>query len=99
MCKNVYIREDDLVSQLQEFIDVVDIDEIGARHLIEREVTRFNKLRNAMDNPTGKLKATEMDIRRYAKYLLQEGSRDEKRELLEHLQGKLAIKDKKISLL
>jgi len=39
-----------------------------------------------------------MDVKRYAKYLLEEGSMDEKRELLQHLRGKLVINDKKITL-
>ncbi|MDO8561929.1 MAG: hypothetical protein Q7S05_03825 [bacterium] len=39
-----------------------------------------------------------MDIKKYAKYLLEEGSMEEKRELLTHLRGKLVINDKKITL-
>ena len=45
-----------------------------------------------------KEKALEMDVKRYAKYLLEEGSIDEKRELLEQLRGKLVLKDKAITL-
>lgn len=39
-----------------------------------------------------------MDIKKYAKYLLEEGSMDEKREMLSHLHGKLTLSDKKIAL-
>ncbi len=39
-----------------------------------------------------------MDIKRYAKYLLEEGTTEEKRELLGQLRGKLVMKDKKITL-
>ncbi len=36
-----------------------------------------------------KVKTNEMDVRRYAKYLLENGSLSEKRELLVHLKGKI----------
>jgi site-specific DNA recombinase len=94
-CKNPYIREDNLISLLLEIIDTVSIDEIGARHLIEREVARYNQLRAAMGH-TDRDKAKDMDTRKYAKYLLQHGAPAEKRELLEHLRNRIVMKDKKI---
>ena len=96
-CKNPYIREDNLISLLLEIIDTVSIDEIGARHLIEREVQRYNQLRAAMGH-TDRDKAKDMDTRKYAKYLLQHGAPAEKRELLEHLRNRIVMKDKKIFL-
>lgn len=97
-CNNPYIREDHLIEQLVQMIDEVEIDEIGARQAIEREVARYNKLQAATENPGGKIKAKEMDIRRYAKYLLENGTVQEKRDLLEHMRGKIIMKDKKIAL-
>ncbi len=85
------------MSLLLEIIDAVSIDEIGARHLIEREVYRYNQLRAAMGH-ADRDKAKDMDIRKYAKYLLQNGSAAEKRELLEHLRNRIVMKDKKIML-
>lgn len=96
-CKNPYIREDNLITLLIELIDDISIDEIGARHLIEREVRRYNELRSAMGH-TDKDKARDMDVRKYAKYLLQNGAPAEKRELLEHLRNRIVMKDKKIFL-
>ncbi len=97
-CKNPYIREDRLIEQLLHLLEHVSIDEIGARHLIEKEVSRYNKLRIAMHDKSEKVKADEMDIRRYAKYLLENGSLPEKRELLSHLKGRIILKDRKIAL-
>lgn len=97
-CSNPYIREDHLIQQLVVLIDEVEIDEIGARKVIEAEVARYNKLQAATAHPSEKLKAKEMDIRRYAKYLLENGSVQEKRDLLEYMRGKIVMKDKKISL-
>jgi site-specific DNA recombinase len=96
-CKNPFIREDNLVTLLLELIDEISIDEIGARHLIEREVQRYNQLRAAMGH-TDKDKARDMDVRKYAKYLLQHGNLAEKRELLEHLKSRIMMKDRKIFL-
>ena len=45
-----------------------------------------------------KEKALEMDVKRYARYLLEEGTIEEKRQLLEQLRGKIVLKDKKITL-
>ena len=98
LCKNRYIREDNLISQLRLIIDKIPIDEIGARRLIEKEVARYNKLRSTMLGVREKDAAKEMDIRKYAKYLLEEGSMEERREILEHLRGKLTATDGKIAL-
>jgi site-specific DNA recombinase len=97
-CPNPYLREDQLIAELCNIIDRVDIDEIGARHLIEKEVARFNKLSSGVLGSKEKQKVSEIDIKRYAKYLLEEGTMEEKRELLAHLQGKLLMRGRKITL-
>jgi DNA invertase Pin-like site-specific DNA recombinase len=97
-CKNPYIREDRLIEQLLALLENVSLDELGARQLIEKEVFRYNKLRSAMHDKSEKVRADEMDIRRYAKYLLENGTLPEKRELLGHLKGRIILKDRKITL-
>ena len=97
-CKNPYIREESVIAQLCEIVDQVEIDELGARHLIEKEIARYNKLRKTVLGSKEKDTSATMDIRKYAKYLLEEGSMEEKRELLEHLRGKIEVNDKKITL-
>lgn len=99
-CKNLYIREEQLIEQLCKIVDQLDIDELGARHLIEKEVARFNKLRKSVlgSKERAKNDKSGMNIKAYAKYLLEEGTMEEKRELLSHLRGKLLIEDKKIRL-
>lgn len=97
-CKNPYLREEGLITQLAGLIDAVSLDEIGARHLIDREVTRYNTLRAEVEGGKGAMKAKEMDIRKYAKYLLKNGTREEIRELLEHLQDRLILSDGVVTL-
>jgi len=40
----------------------------------------------------------DIDTRNYAKYILMEGSKDEKRELLKYLRSRIELKDKIIYL-
>jgi hypothetical protein len=97
-CKNPFIREDNLITLLLELIDQISLDEIGAKQLIQKEVSRYNKLRSAMLGVTERDSANDMDVRKYAKYLLQNGTPQEKRELLEHLRNRIVMKDKRITL-
>ncbi|MEJ0053758.1 MAG: recombinase family protein [bacterium] len=97
-CKNPYLREEKVLDQLATMIDRISLDEIGARHLIEREVSRYNKLRAEVEGTKETIEAKEMDIRKYAKYLLKNGTREEKRELLEHLRDRLILNDRIITL-
>ena len=65
-CQNPYLREEKVIEQLSGLIDQISLDEIGARHLIEREVSRYNKLRAEVEGATEVIRAKEMDIRKYA---------------------------------
>ncbi len=96
-CSNPYIREDRLIEQLSKMIDQIELNEIGARHLIAQEVERYNRLQ-AIANGGERIKAKEMDVRKYAKYLLQNGTVQEKRDLLQHVRGKMVVRDQKIDL-
>jgi len=97
-CKNPYIREEALIGQLCGIIDEIEIDRLGARRIIDKEIGRFNKMQAQVLGVKEWDKPRDVDIKRYAKYLLEEGSVDEKRELLEQLRGKLTLKDKRICL-
>lgn len=100
-CKNKYIREEELITELIKIIDKVNINELGMRQKLLDEIKRFNKLQKIVNKQTGKALVEESDvnIRQYAKYLLKEGSVVEKRELLANLRSRLVYKDKKITLL
>lgn len=99
-CKNPYLREEQLISQLEAIIDQLDINQLGARHIIDREIERHNKLRTSVlgIKDEKRVKEKEVDVRMYAKYLLKEGTIYEKRELLEQFKNKIVLNDKKISI-
>jgi DNA invertase Pin-like site-specific DNA recombinase len=97
-CKNPYLREESLLEQLNQLIDRISLDEIGTRHLIEQEVSRYNKMLAEVEGNRETLKVKEMNVRKYAKYILKNGTREEKRALLEHVRERLILNDKTITL-
>jgi hypothetical protein len=99
-CKNQYIREEELITELLKIIDKVDLNELGMRKKLEDEMARFNIFQRSVLNSTEPIKDThDTDIRNYAKYILKEGSVSEKRELLGNLRSRMVYKDKTLTLL
>ncbi|MDP3726224.1 MAG: recombinase family protein [bacterium] len=99
-CDFGYTREEELIKQLMSIIDEVDMNEVGIRHRFENEIERFNKFQQGILKMNGsKVKVKEINMREYAKYILQEGSMIEKRELLGCLKGKIVMQNKTVRLL
>lgn len=99
-CQEKSIREEELIKQLIHFIDKVDLDEIGVKEKIEKEIMKYRRFSHSVlgqENEFDK-NSLEADIRNYAKYILSEGTREEKRELLSCLKNKIEVKDKTIIL-
>ena len=96
-CDQPYIREGDLMIQLLGLIDDLPIDEIGAQEKFKQEIERYQKFANGIlgQSPVEAGTAT-IDLRAYAKYVLQEGSREEKREILTYVTGEIFLKDLKV---
>ena len=98
-CKNKYIREEELITELLKILDKVDINELGMRKKLEEEIARFNIFQRSVLGATEKIQNNkEADIRNYAKYILKEGMTSEKRELLANLRSRIIYKDKKLTL-
>lgn len=97
-CKNPAINETNLIKELIKLMDRADLDELGIKENIEKEIIRFNKFRIGVLGHKKEKTNTDVDIRNYAKYLLREGTLIEKRELLYFLKSKLILKDRKIKL-
>lgn len=100
-CKNQYIREEELITQLFYIMDQVNINELGMRHKLEEEIKRFGKFQSIVLGGKGKQDPAEaeVNIRTYVKYLLKEGTVTEKRELLGNLRSRLVYTNKTITLL
>ncbi len=98
-CKNKYIREEELITELLKILDKVNINELGMRQKLEEEINRYNIFQSSVLGATEKIKTDkDTDIRNYAKYILKEGMTSEKRELLANLRSRIIYKDKTLTL-
>lgn len=95
-CKSGYINESDLVKQFEETIDQIDVDVMAVNGKIKEDLERFKKFQKILLNNNQKLKVKEIDVKNYAKYILQQGTDIEKRELLGCLKGQIMLDGKKI---
>lgn len=100
-CKERVIPEDVLMLELYNILDIVDIDLIGMKESLDSEIDRFYKIQafvDGVDVIKRDHKKKEYDLRKYAKTIFEEGTIEEKRNILKNLRGKLILKDKKIFL-
>ena len=99
-CPCGYVREEDLIEQLANVLDVVSLDEIGMKDRIKAEIESHNEFQESVlgKEVKEKIKIKEIDIRNHAKHILRKRPLHEKRELLSHLRSKLILKDKKLNL-
>jgi hypothetical protein len=68
------------------------------RGKIEEEIARYNKFRIGVLGAKKKDRATAIDVRTYAKYLLKDGTITEKRELLACLKSSLILTNRTVEL-
>jgi site-specific DNA recombinase len=97
-CKCGYINETDLIKQFQSLIEKVDLNEIGIKDKIKREVERFKKFQRILLGVSEPIDIADVDIRNYAKFILNEGEDFEKRELLSCLKSKISLNNKLVTL-
>ncbi|MGH7175027.1 MAG: recombinase family protein, partial [Minisyncoccia bacterium] len=92
-CKgNKYLREEELVRQLLELLDRIDVSQFAIRARFEDELRRFNKFqRSVLGGRATQGKDADIDIKTYARYILQEGANEEKRELMGCFKSKLKV--------
>jgi site-specific DNA recombinase len=97
-CKCGYLREEELIKQFQEFINKIDLDEIGMKAHIKDEVERYKKFQTGVLGIKEKVRVNDIEIRNYGKYILEHGTNSEKRELLSCVKSKILLKNKEISV-
>ena len=97
-CTNTFLKEEDLLKQLEKLIDDIDLDQLGAKKLIDKEIENYNKVRRNLFLLKNKENLPEISPKEFAKYLLKEGDIFEKRELLKNLKNRLILKDRKVTL-
>lgn len=97
-CKSGYINEIELINQFENLIDRISVNEIGIKEKIKHEVERIKKFQQSLLGIKQEIKIKDVDIKAYAKFILNEGSIEEKRELLLCLRSKIMLKNKEVSI-
>ena len=96
-CKEGYIEEKVLIAQLSESINQIDLDRSGIKKKLEAEIERHKRFHSGIMGRSEESYSTkDIDIRNYSKYLLDEGSIFEKRDLLACLKSKILLQGKEI---
>lgn len=91
-CKNPYLREDELTEQLVKLIDNIDINQAGIQIKFEEELKRYNKFnKGVLGVRNQESKHQDIDLKTYAKYILRDGTNEEKRELIGCLKSRIKI--------
>lgn len=99
-CKNTYLREEELVLQLLEIVDRIDINQVGIKGKLEKEIERYGEFRSKVLGMSDqeKIKQTKLDVRNYMKYMLKDGTLQEKRDLMQSFTSKLILINKRVVL-
>lgn len=95
-CKCGYIEEKELIKQFEGLVDRINMNEILIKDKIKEEVERFKKFQKLASGSKDKIEVSEIDIKNYTKYLLQEGADLEKREFMNCLKSTITLMNKKI---
>ena len=98
MHKCGYINEIDLIKQLQKLTDELNLKKFPIQNKIKNEIKRFKKFQSITTGKIKNIDVNDVDVKNYAKFLLKEGSNEEKRELITYFKNKIILKNKVISL-
>jgi len=98
-CKNPYMREEELTEQFIGLMDQIDLNETGVQIKFEEEIKRHNKFYKSVLGIKGKAEAhQDIDLKDYAKYVLRDGSNEEKRELMGCFKSKIIVRGHAVTI-
>jgi len=98
-CREKYINEETLMSELGKVLDEMEVDEIGMKEMLSNEIDRFYRIQAFIDGEEVQDRSAEKkdyDLRKYAKTIFEDGTIEEQRAILKNMKGRLILKDKKI---
>ena len=87
-----------MVKQLQTLVDGVQINETSVQKKIVSEVTRYKRFELSLLGQDLNFEVGDIDIKRYIKFLLKDGSVEEKREIMSCFKSSILLSQKKITL-
>ena len=94
-CTEPYLREEKLTEAFIRLLTNITVEEIESKEALQVELDRFRRLSAAVlgdieNNRSG------INLHNFAKYILTEGTRAEKRALISCLEKTIYLKDKKV---
>lgn len=97
-CPCGYMNETDLIKNLQKLVDTIDLNETKIKKKVEAEVIRYKKFHKMLLGEMSDTVVSDIDVKAYVKFLLKDGSVEEKREIIRCFESKIFLKNKQISL-
>ncbi len=97
-CPCGYINEIDLIVQLQKLVDGIDLNETSIKRKVEAEVSRYKKFHKTLLGETADIAVTDIDVKDYVKFLLKEGTLEEKREIISCFSSQIMLQHKTLAL-
>jgi site-specific DNA recombinase len=99
-CPNESVKESMLIEEMLPIIDKLNLDKTELKQKLEKEVTRYALFQTGVLNQELKQskKHKDINIKIFAKYMLQHGTMIEKREVLSCIKSKILLKDKKLAM-
>lgn len=97
-CQELFITEEDLIGEFIQILDKVSLNQIQMQEKLNQELERYKKFSAIFDsNIENQLVRPEVNIKKFIEYIFKEGSRDDKRDLLNSLQTTLYLRNRKIT--
>ncbi|MBI1857063.1 recombinase family protein [Candidatus Saccharibacteria bacterium] len=96
-CPQAYIREESLAEAFVRLLAKITIEEIEAKEGLRAELDRFRRLSSAVLGFNDSEGQPEISLHNFAKYVLTEGTRSEKRDLIACLNQTIYLKDKELT--
>jgi len=95
-CKERYLREESLIKELTSFISKLNLKHFEISNKLKRYITEYQRITRIVLRQQDIESEENINLKSYAKYVLEDGSNKEKRELLRCLKIKLYLKNKTI---
>ncbi len=100
-CREFYINEADLLKEILKLFDRIDVDLIGTRAQLEAEIEKWFRVEAFVTGkpiPDRSPEQKEIDLRKWAKTIFEDGSTEERRAMLQNVKSRLILKNKRLYL-
>ncbi len=99
-CPNECVKESLLIDEMLPIIDKMSLDKTELKQKLEKEVARYALFQTGVlkENLPQSKKHHDINIKTFAKYMLQHGTLIEKREVLSCIKSKILLRDKKLQM-